>query len=75
MNSQALQKRIIDGKLYSHGPTGEWPNIEFRSLSGHGTEEDLSSGTTDAQRIQHPASNTQGQNIWNWGTGSRLQHR
>jgi hypothetical protein len=74
MNSQALQKRIIDGKLYSHGPIGEWPNTEFRSSLGHATDDELSAGTTDAHVTQHPTSNTQDRKIRNWGGGSRVQH-
>jgi len=74
MNSQALQKRIIDGKLYSHGPIGEWSNTEFRSPLPHGTEDNLSGGTTDAHVTQHTVSNTQDHRIRNWGRGSRLQN-
>lgn len=74
MNSQALQKRIIEGKLYSHTPIGDWTSTEFGSSPGHGTEEDLSSGTTNTPLTQHPASNSLAQTIRNWGRTSRLQH-
>jgi len=74
MNSQAMQKRIIEGKLYYHGPIGEWPNTEFRFSLGHATDEEPSSGTSDVPITQHAVSNTQDQRIRNWGRGSRLQH-
>jgi hypothetical protein len=73
MNSQALQKRIIDGKLFSHGPIGEWACDDFRRSLEDGTEENLSTGATDTHRTEYPASNVPGHRIRNWGSGSRLR--
>lgn len=75
MNSQALQKRIIDGKLFSHGPIGEWPCDDFRRSLGDGTEEGLGAGASDAQRTESPASIIEGHKIRNWGMGSRQRER
>ena len=74
MNSQALQKRIVEGKLYYHGPIAEWPNTEYRSSLASGMDDSLSSGTTDTPVTQHAVSNSQDLRIRNWGRGSRLQH-
>ena len=71
MNSQALQKRIIDGKRFPHGPIGEWPCDDFRRSLGDGADEDLLTGAADTQRTEYPVSNIPGHKISNWGIGSR----
>lgn len=42
MNSQALQKRIHEGKLSSRGPIAERTMSEFRSSLSHARNEELS---------------------------------
>jgi hypothetical protein len=69
MNSQALQKKIVDGKLFSHAPIGEWPCDDFRHPLGGGVEERLLIAATDAQTIEYPASEIAGHRIRNWGNG------
>lgn len=56
MNSQALQKRIREGNLNSHRPTGEWPLSEVRPSVGYDADDDDSAGATDARRPESPGS-------------------
>jgi len=74
MNSQALQKRIVDGKLINHGSVSEWPTNEFRSAYCHGTDEDLSVCEMEIHTQEYPASIIQGQRSRNWNIVSRLRH-
>jgi hypothetical protein len=69
MNSQALQKKIVDGKLFSHASTGEWPCDDFRSPLGGGAEERLLMATTDVQWMEYAASEIPGHRVRNWGNG------
>jgi len=71
MNSQALQKRIIDGKLFPHGPIGEWPCDEFRLSPGDGSEGSLSAGAANAERTEYLALGIPGHGIRNWGNVPR----
>jgi hypothetical protein len=71
MNSQALQKRIIDGKLFSPRHVGDWPNGELRPLPSRGKDDDLTAGATDASRMEHPASYLPVHRIENRGAWSR----
>ena len=71
MNSQALQKRIIDGKLFPPAPIGEWPCDDFRRSLGDGSEEGMITEVPDIQRIDSHASFIAGHKIWNWATGLR----
>lgn len=88
MNSQALQKRIFDGKLSSHGPITDWPYREFRRSLIRGTGEDMPvsdgkqksvsedlklNGDSDPQRTEYFLTNIPSHGKRNWGMGSWLR--
>jgi hypothetical protein len=75
MNSQALQKRIIDGKHFPPAPIGEWPCDDLRRSMDEGSEEGMNTGVPEIQRIDTTASFIASHRIRNWGTGFRLRPR
>jgi len=74
MNSQALQKRIINGMLVTHSSIGERPNNEFRSALDHRSGEDLLRVETDTQYQEYPAYKIPGQRSRSWSIVSRLRN-
>jgi len=75
MNSQALQKRIIDGKHFPPAPIGEWPCDDLRRSMDEGSEEGMNTGVSDIQRKESLTSLIASHKIGNWGTGFRLRPR
>jgi hypothetical protein len=75
MNSQALQKRIIDGKHFPPAPIGEWPCDDLRRSMSDSSEEGMITGVPDVQRTESQASFIAGHQIRNWATGLRLRER
>jgi len=75
MNSQALQKRIIDGRHFPPAPIGEWPCDDLRRSIDEGSEEGMNTGVPDTLRTESIASFIASHKIRNWGTGFRLRGR
>jgi len=75
MNSQALQKRIIDGKHFPPAPIGEWPCDDLRRAIREDSEEGMNTGVADLQRTEPLASVNPGHKIRNWTMGLRLREK
>jgi hypothetical protein len=75
MNSQALQKRIVDGKLFSHGSIGEWPHNELRPSPSHSAGIALSADIADAQNAEYSVPLIPALKKKSWGNGIRLRER
>jgi hypothetical protein len=73
MNSQALQKRIMDGKLFSNGSMGEWHRNELRDSQSRGMAHGPSAVDMDAQSAEFVSPYTPAQSRKGKGNGSRAR--
>jgi hypothetical protein len=73
MNSQALQKRIIDGKLFFPRHAEERLNVGLQASPSETAEEGLRSEDTDTGRTEYPAFSIPDHKVITWRIGSRLR--